>query len=47
MVILLAGVFALGLLLGVLIICLLIFAKESRGDGISPRSDREMSLGRT
>ncbi len=45
MVIFLAGVFLLGLLFGVLIICLLTFAKESREARIAAGSDPEMTLG--
>ena len=43
MFILLAGAFMLGSLVGVVIICLLIIAKETREAEILPESDRELT----
>jgi hypothetical protein len=43
MFILLAGAFILGFFLGVLIICLLIIAKESRERKILPGSERALT----
>ena len=45
MFILLAGAFMLGGVLGVLIICLVIIAKESREARILAGSDGELTLG--
>jgi hypothetical protein len=43
MFILLAGTFMLGVFLGVLIFCLLIIAKETRGAKTLPESDRKLT----